>query len=36
MRTWHTGTGENGIFTLPGGLTLAGFCAMFVALPVVN
>jgi hypothetical protein len=36
MRTWHTGTGENGIFTLPGGLTLAGFWAMFVALPVLN
>jgi hypothetical protein len=38
LETWHTGAGdaEHRIYTLPGGLTLAGAWAMFVALPALN
>ena len=36
LQTWHTGAGEEHIFTLWGGLTLSGFWLMFVALPVLN
>jgi len=34
--TWHSGSGNPPVLTLPGGLTLAGAWLMFVALPVLN
>ena len=34
--TWHTAGAGSGVWTLPGGLTLAGAWLMFVALPILN